>query len=377
MTSRERMVAAFLNRQPDMVPVSPDMSNMIPARLTGKPFWGIYLYDDPPLASAYVEAVKHYGFDGWSDKGELTIIPRGEWVSTTDRILEQTHERIVVERIHHTPAGDLDEVIAFPRDVPPTKLRKLVKNLPEDLPKLAYLYPAEFETDDRPLREHMAALGELGAVGGTVCLPGMPTFCDLFEGSLQGATFAYCDHPDEFAALVRMVHEHAIAYARAMLAARPDFLLLGASGLLTLQSPRMVRQVSLPTIKELTRMAKDAGIPSHLHACGKEAWLVELCATETDLSSIEPLEEPPMGDCDLAEIKWRWGRRIALKGNLHTTRVMAHGTSDDVERAARKALDAAAEGGGFVLSTGDQCGGDTPDANIFRLVEVARRYGRY
>jgi len=377
MTSRERMVTAFLNRKPDMVPVSPDISNMIPARLTGKPFWAIYLYNDPPLESAYVEAVKYFGFDGWSDKGELRIIPRGEAVTREDRILEQTEERVVVERVHHTPAGDLDEVIAFPRDVPPTKLRKMVKNLAEDLPRLAYLYPAEFETDDRPLRQHMAALGELGAVGGTVCLPGMPTFCDLFEGSLEGATFAYHDHPQEFAALVQMVHDHTVAYARAILAARPDFLLLGASGLLTLQSPKMVRQISVATIKALTSMAKEAGIPSHLHACGKQAWLVELCATETDLSSIEPLEEPPMGDCDLAGIKQRWGHLIALKGNLHTTCVMAHGTPDDVERAARNAIDAAAEGGGFVLSTGDQCGADTPDANIFRLVEAARGYGRY
>ena len=34
-------------------------------------------------------------------------------------------------------------------------------------------------------------------------------------------------------------------------------------------------------------------------------------------------------------------------------------------------------GGGFILSTGDQCGRDTPDANILKLVEVARTYGRY
>ena len=78
MTSRERMITAFKNRQPDMVPVSPDMSNMIPARLTGQPFWDIYLYNDPPLEDAYIEAVRHFGFDGWSDKGALTVIPCGD-----------------------------------------------------------------------------------------------------------------------------------------------------------------------------------------------------------------------------------------------------------------------------------------------------------
>jgi len=371
------MITAFMNRQPDMVPVSPDMSNMIPARLTGKPFWDIYLRNDPPLASAYIEAVKHFGFDGWSDKGALTVIPCGDGVVSEDRILERTDDQVLVERLHHTPAGDLDEVIAYPKGDPPTKVRKMVKSLSEDLPKLAYFYPVEFQADDRPLRQHMAEMGELGAVGGVVGLPGMTTFVDLFEGGLASATFAYYDQPEEFAALVRMVHLHSVAYARALLAARPDFLLIGASGLLTLQSPAMVRAFSLPTIREVTSMARQAGIPSHLHSCGKESWLVELCASETDLDSIEPLEEPPMGDCSLAEIKRKWGSRMALKGNLHTTLIMLHGTPDSVEEAAKKAMDDAATGGGFVLSTGDQCGRDTPDANVFRLVETARKYGRY
>ena len=84
-----------------------------------------------------------------------------------------------------------------------------------------------------------------------------------------------------------------------------------------------------------------------------------------------------MGDCDLAEVKRAHGDRIALMGNLHTTDVMLRGTPQDVERAAIAAIDAAGTGGGFILSTGDQCGRDTPDENIFRLVEVAERYGQY
>jgi hypothetical protein len=34
-------------------------------------------------------------------------------------------------------------------------------------------------------------------------------------------------------------------------------------------------------------------------------------------------------------------------------------------------------GGSFILSTGDQCGRDTPDANITAMVEAAERWGRY
>jgi uroporphyrinogen decarboxylase len=84
-----------------------------------------------------------------------------------------------------------------------------------------------------------------------------------------------------------------------------------------------------------------------------------------------------MGDCDLADLKRNWGDRITLKGNLHTTDVMLRGTAEEVVRASRKAMDDAAEGGRFILSTGDQCGRDTPDENLHAMIETAREYGRY
>ena len=56
---------------------------------------------------------------------------------------------------------------------------------------------------------------------------------------------------------------------------------------------------------------------------------------------------------------------------------MLRGTPQDVVRAAKKAIDDAKEGGRFILSTGDQCGRDTPDENLQAMVETARTYGRY
>ena len=43
MTSRERLLTCLRGDIPDCVPVAPDVSNMVPARLTGKPFWQLYL----------------------------------------------------------------------------------------------------------------------------------------------------------------------------------------------------------------------------------------------------------------------------------------------------------------------------------------------
>ena len=84
-----------------------------------------------------------------------------------------------------------------------------------------------------------------------------------------------------------------------------------------------------------------------------------------------------MGDCDLAEIKQKFGHKLALMGNLHTTNVMLRGSTEDVRREALKAILAAGQNGGFVLSTGDQCGRDTPFENIFEIVKVAKEFGAY
>jgi uroporphyrinogen decarboxylase len=64
-------------------------------------------------------------------------------------------------------------------------------------------------------------------------------------------------------------------------------------------------------------------------------------------------------------------------GNLHTTDVMLRGTRDQVIAAARGAIEAAGASGGFIVSTGDQCGRDTPDQNIRAMVEAVERHGRY
>ena len=40
---------------------------MIPARMTGKPFWDLYLRNDPPIWEAYIACAKHFGIDSVMD----------------------------------------------------------------------------------------------------------------------------------------------------------------------------------------------------------------------------------------------------------------------------------------------------------------------
>jgi uroporphyrinogen decarboxylase len=195
----------------------------------------------------------------------------------------------------------------------------------------------------------------------------------------EQAIYDYYDHPEVYERLaMERIEEVERRFAYLMsLPVQPDFLCVGGSGTLIFQTVDIFRRIALPAVKRAIALATAAGIPTHVHSCGPEKELVRILAEETTLTVIDPLERPPMGDCVLAELKRRYGDSLTLKGNLHTTDVMLRGTVDDVVAAAREAIDDAAAGGRFILSTGDQCGRDTPFENLHAMIETARSYGRY
>ena len=375
MTSKDRMLTAFNHGVPDRVPVSPGISAMIPARLTGRPFWDLYLYGKYSPGQAYMDAVRHFKFDGWASAGPGKFGDDKRVFS--QREIEHTDERIVTETACTTPAGTMTQETVYRKYDVPAQRKRYVKNLAEDFDKLKYFYPDPDSADYSPIKTSMDKMGDDGVMGFGVSVPGLHSMLDLREGGLESLAYDLYDTPDLIEQWRVIWHEHTVKLVKRAVEYKPDYIMMGASGLLTLQSPQLFRQLSLPTIKEVTAIARAHNIPSHLHACGKSKYLVEVFANETGLDSICPLEMPPMGDIVLSEIKNLYGNKLCFKGNIHTTQTMLFGSALDVENAAKKCIDDAAKGGGYILATGDQCGRDTPYENLFKLAEVARTYGKY
>ena len=376
MTSKARMLVAIKGGIPDCVPVTPDISNMIPCRLTGRPFWDIYLHGRPTLFEAYLEAVKYFGFDGWFMYSGLDFKTNSR-VAWDHEILSQTNDRIVRQNICHTPDGDLVSESTYYRADSPTVSKKPVEDIEADFAKVRHLFPVPTGYDAARFHDDNKLIGDLGINCLTVGLPGFACWIELFRGSVEAMTYAHYDHPDLMDELRDLHHRQIVKQTEMILDEKPDVFFVGASGSITLQSPELFRHYSLPTMKAVTRMAKEAGVPSMMHSCGKAYDLCKMAVEETDLDCLNPLEMPPMGDCELGQVKKEFGSRLCLMGNLHTTQLMLLGKPEDVEAAVLQALEDAKAGGGFILSTGDQCGRDTPDENIFTMVRVAREYGRY
>ena len=374
MNSRQRLLAVLHGEMPDCVPASPDISNMVPARLTGKPFWDIYLRQDPPLWKAHIDAIKRFDIDGGFelyDFGNLF----GDESPAERRIVDRRPDGSLVTRSFDPQTGGWSKYVEVHTAAMPPAAQ--IKPHSLGLPEVPTTWEPITGVKEWPKGLELWKLirGELGDHG----VLGMPSGMSTLILQDPDDIYEYHDHPEKF----RRRRDEMIARAErrmeliAGLDEKPDFLFCGASGSLIWQSPRIFRELALPVLKRVTEMAYDLGIPTHVHSCGPENRLVKMAVEETRLTVIDPLEVPPMGDCDLAELKRLYGGRIVLKGNLHTTDVMLNGSVDDVVRACKRCIDEAAAGGGFILSTGDQTPRDTPDANIRAVVETARTYGRY
>lgn len=294
-------------------------------------------------------------------------------------IVDQSDDRIVTRGYTERKGQGREwsqHVTVYPRADPPTTL--LAAKVRMDAPPDQWA-PIEGVKPQKQgfdlLRE---ALDRFDGRGVISCAVGPPQLVSTEQGSGY-SVYDYYDRYDEVKEWSVRSGEWSVNYLKRVLAGpvRPDFILTGGSGMLVFMTPDIIRDLSLPALKRITEVCREAGVPSQVHCCGPERELVKMCAEETDLDSINPLEVPPMGDCDLARIKQDYGRRLGLMGNLHTTDVMLRGSVKDVRRESLKAVRDAGEGGGFILSTGDQCGRDTPDENLREMVNVAGEFGVY
>ncbi len=393
ITPRQRMLAAMRNKIPDRVPVCPDISNMIPANLTGKPYWDIYLHDAPSLGDAYLEAIQKLDMDGWYlyghvlggnkefslDSEDVTglvynmfFVPK----EIVTRLIKQISDAEVHEQLRvKTPFGNLDATTSVFRSAPPWDVTNFIKDIPEDWPRLRWLMGENWHWDDQCYDREK--VGELAVYGLQV-----HTFVDFWDGVRDGQSdkmiFDFYDNPDLMAEIFDFYKTYTLARVKGLIRAGVDEILVqGSNSSMSLINPDIYRKYVLPLNIEITKLANEMDCIVHLHTCGRSKLVVEMNMEKAHFNIIEPLEKPPSGDVDIAEIKRRFGKRVALKGNLLTSGKLMHGTPRDVEQEVIATLRAAGKGGGFILSSGDQVGGNTPLENLQAMIDAGKKYGRY
>jgi len=376
------MLTAMRNETPDRVPVAPDISMYIPmkhAGFTSGDFWmgskgGI------PHWQAYLDAADYFGLDAWT--APVMWLPMTyedasvEWRQQSH--LDTTRDAMVVTSTVKTPDGQLSQESVCFRGDQAVMSAKLIKDLTREFRAFKHTQPMPVSLDRKVLATLRQACHKRNhAFGVTITYPGFHMWNCYVQGGVEALSYAETDTPEILQEWFERDLERGTRTMKLALEAELDYILFGGSGTITMASPSLAAKYAIPALRKWSRMAKEANLPTMLHSCGKSRVLADMLAAETDVGMLNPLEPPPQGDIDLAEVKRTHGRRMAFMGNLHTTDVMLRGSVKDVRRESLKAIRAAGENGGLILSTGDQCGRDTPDENIRDMVNVAKEFGTY
>jgi uroporphyrinogen decarboxylase len=377
MTPKERILTAFHHQIPDQVPVSPGIGPWWGANFFGYKCWDVYLHENPSQLDVELMLVDHFKHDEWFWVAPALNGGRSDGLTEqSSEIIERDDDKIVQRKRWRSRAGDLEEEIVYPKNDPPWVRRHPVVRLEQDWPVLreilghAWKWSSELDPSARKL-------GEGGVYPVIVPMP-IDWWMEWREGGVEGMIMDFVDHPALMEEVMEFYRAYHLAYLDAALKARPDEICLGGSCCsLSIISPDMYRRICLPMVRDITSRCKAAGVVSHQHTCGRSMEVVQMNYDETVLDVMEPLEPAPGGNIDMADAKRRFGDKLCLKGNLNTFQLLRAGTARQVSEAAEQCIRAGASGGAFMLATGDQISANTPEENIWAMIETARSIGVY
>jgi uroporphyrinogen decarboxylase len=146
----------------------------------------------------------------------------------------------------------------------------------------------------------------------------------------------------------------------------------GSDGLLI--SPEMYRQSVYPHFRRLVSNFKRLGYLVIKHTDGDIMSIMD-DLVNSGIDCIDPID--PLGGMDIGTIKSRYGRRLAIKGNVDCVKTLVSGSIGDVRNAVKACIRAAGHGGGYILSSSNSIhAGVAPE--LYRAFLDARiEFGRY
>ncbi len=185
------------------------------------------------------------------------------------------------------------------------------------------------------------------------------------------------DNPTLVHELIEVTLSYDIPAMRRMVAAGVDVVVFGddyADKNATLMSPRHFRQYVLPGLKRCVDAAHEAGAYVVKHTDGNIMGIIDMIV-ETGIDALNPLE-PPAG-MDIALLKERYGKRVALVGNIDCGYVLSQAPVEEVRHVTRETIATAKPGGGYCLSSSNSIHSSVKPENFMAMIETWRECRDY
>jgi uroporphyrinogen-III decarboxylase len=187
---------------------------------------------------------------------------------------------------------------------------------------------------------------------------------------------AYLD-PDFYQAYMETIADFIVAYNEAL--ADTEFHCIGMQGNIAnsaIVGPDFFDQYILPFEKRLVDTVKAAGKFVLYHNCGN-ARLLQASYLKMGIDIWETVAAPPQGDNDLKTAKEFFGDKLTLSGNLDQVDFLKRASLEEIDQEVTKLMQTGKPGGRYIFATSDYLEKNTPLENVKKVIEVAKREGKY
>ncbi len=141
-----------------------------------------------------------------------------------------------------------------------------------------------------------------------------------------------------------------------------------------LMSPAHFRELFYPGLCRVMQGYKALGLFVIKHTDGM-IWPLMDMIVESGIDCLDPID--PSAGMDLGEVKKKFGKQIALKGNVDCSHLLSRGTPEQVDAATRDALRVGAPGGGYILSSSNSIHSSVKPENYAAMLRSLKEHGSY
>jgi len=141
-----------------------------------------------------------------------------------------------------------------------------------------------------------------------------------------------------------------------------------------LMSPSHFRSLFAPGLRRVIGGFKELGLLVIKHTDGL-LWPIIDMIVDSGIDCLDPID--PVAGMDLREVKEKYGKRIALKGNVDCAHLMTLGTPAQVVAATKEALRTGGPGGGYILSSSNSIHSMVKPENYMAMLDTLKEFGSY
>lgn len=371
MNSCERLLAVLSGRVPDHVPIST-------YELVG--YDSTTVENNDPSYATLMQAIREHTdcLAMWNPGSNEQFLGTAYAVER-DTETHRESDRTITHTVLHTPLGNITQTTKrIDRLNTVWQTEHWCKTI-DDVDRALSIPYIPVETNAADYARIRSEVGDRGIIMASLGDPLLMAaelmhFADFI---IWAAT-----ETEHFARTVQVLHERCMENLRRMLAvnvvelyricgpeyATPPYL-----------RPEIFERFVVPYVSEMVDLIHSRGGRARLHCHGKIRRVLDMILA-TGADAIDPCEPSPDGDIDLAEVKQRCANRMCVFGNLEL-KLLENGTADEVDAAVRQCMDAAKDGGGYVIMP-TAAPINSPlakqtERNYLRFIETALQCGAY